>query len=345
MHLNKEVAMGYYNNKGHFFDNSLFLKHEDGSDKKRAKYGTANSTTSQKGTDGKKNNSSEYNHKYYLENKEKWQIGYGEQTDGDPDFDDKNFTDENKLGDTNFFAVKGKDGSWTVLEENMKWKVPSGVSKEQLHKAISDISKKDKQKRMSAKEFASSVTKSLEGLGKSKKTEEKKEEDNKDSSKKSGSSSGKKSSGGSSKKSSGGKGKKSSGSKKKSSDDSSKKSSSSGSKKKSSSGSKKSSSAKTEEEKKAEEEKKTQEQQKMQQEAEAYQKQLAEQQAQKEAQQKEEQKQQEEQNATGSEYTEEELKKASKKTTKKKKLTKQNAQYAKHFDEHGAIIRYFDRRY
>jgi hypothetical protein len=57
--------MGYYNNKGHFFSEEESLEH-------RAKYGTADSVTNEKGTDGKKNNSSEYNHDYYVKNKEKW---------------------------------------------------------------------------------------------------------------------------------------------------------------------------------------------------------------------------------------------------------------------------------
>lgn len=57
--------MGYYNNKGHFFSDEESLEH-------RAKYGTADSVTNEKGTDGKKNNSSEYNHDYYVKNKEKW---------------------------------------------------------------------------------------------------------------------------------------------------------------------------------------------------------------------------------------------------------------------------------
>ena len=57
--------MGYYNNKGHFFSDEESLEH-------RAKYGTADSVTNEKGTDNKKNNSSEYNHDYYMKNKDKW---------------------------------------------------------------------------------------------------------------------------------------------------------------------------------------------------------------------------------------------------------------------------------
>ena len=40
--------------------------------KEHAKYGTVGSTSSEKGTDKKKNNTSQYNHEYYMRNKEKW---------------------------------------------------------------------------------------------------------------------------------------------------------------------------------------------------------------------------------------------------------------------------------
>lgn len=55
-----------YFNKNYFIDrNGSTLEH-------RAKYGTADSVSNEKGTDNKKNNSSEYNHEYYMKNKEKW---------------------------------------------------------------------------------------------------------------------------------------------------------------------------------------------------------------------------------------------------------------------------------
>lgn len=57
--------MSYFN-KHYFVDDSgKSLAH-------RAKYGTADSTSSEKGTDNKKNNTSQYNHDYYMKNKEKW---------------------------------------------------------------------------------------------------------------------------------------------------------------------------------------------------------------------------------------------------------------------------------
>lgn len=53
-------------NKGYFFGKSFSLEH-------RATYGTANSVSDEKGSDKKKNNTSEYNHNYYVKHKEKWQ--------------------------------------------------------------------------------------------------------------------------------------------------------------------------------------------------------------------------------------------------------------------------------
>ena len=130
----------------------------------RAKNGTMNSTTSEKGTDNKPNNSSAYNHAYYMKNKEKWNVKYDEQTDGDKDFDDSNFTDENRLGDTDFYGIKNADGSWTVIEENMKWKLPAGVSRDEIIKAVGAVSQQDKQSRMSAKDFERAVSGALENM-------------------------------------------------------------------------------------------------------------------------------------------------------------------------------------
>lgn len=128
------------------------------------KDGSMHSTTSDKGTDGKPNNSSAYNHEYYMKNKEKWGVKYSEQTDGDKDFDDANFTDENRLGNTDFYGIKGADGSWTIIEENMKWKLPAGVSRDDIIKAVGAVSAQDKASRMSAKDFERAVSSALENM-------------------------------------------------------------------------------------------------------------------------------------------------------------------------------------
>lgn len=45
---------------------------------------------------------------------------------GDSDFDEKNYSDKNRLGDTDFFAFTRPDGKVVILEEDMKWELPSG---------------------------------------------------------------------------------------------------------------------------------------------------------------------------------------------------------------------------
>ena len=52
---------------------------------------------------------------------------FGEYTKGDPDFDDKNFDEKNRLGDTDFFGFKREDGTYVILEEDMKWELPAGT--------------------------------------------------------------------------------------------------------------------------------------------------------------------------------------------------------------------------
>ena len=43
--------------------------------------------------------------------------------DGDKDFDDKNYSEKNRLGNTDFFSYKRNDGKYVILEEDMKWVV------------------------------------------------------------------------------------------------------------------------------------------------------------------------------------------------------------------------------
>lgn len=144
------ISMGYFDS---------VLEHKDKG---------MNSTSNEKGTDGKNNNTSEYNHQYYMKNKEKWSSKYAEFEKGDKDFDDKNFAEENRLGDTDFFAVKRPDGSWLILEEDMKWEMPAGFSKEDLLKAISEVSKKDKENRMGPKDFQKATSDALDKLASTK---------------------------------------------------------------------------------------------------------------------------------------------------------------------------------
>lgn len=167
MLLNKEVAMGYYNNKGHFFSEEESLEH-------RAKYGTANSVTDEKGTDNKKNNSSEYNHKYYEDNKEKWKdnkksskkkstesnkkqnmsddddlfydpvtgkarFGHKDYDENDPDF---KRTDGRKIGDSGLTVFTNSNGSTIVLGKGVKFSFPPGTKiTSAMEKRLEDIEK------------------------------------------------------------------------------------------------------------------------------------------------------------------------------------------------------------
>lgn len=67
---------------------------------------------------------------------------YGEYKEGDHDFDDANYKEENRVGDSDFFVHKRKDGTNVILEEDMKWVLPKGVDGKSpaIQKAIKDFS-------------------------------------------------------------------------------------------------------------------------------------------------------------------------------------------------------------
>lgn len=67
---------------------------------------------------------------------------YGEYKDGDHDFDDDNYKEENRVGDSDFFVHKRKDGTNVILEEDMKWVLPKGVDAKSpvIQKAVQDFS-------------------------------------------------------------------------------------------------------------------------------------------------------------------------------------------------------------
>lgn len=134
---------GYY---GHtFFDENVpFFEH-------RAKYGTAGSTTSEKGTDNKKNNSSKYNREYYEKNKDKWKKGsedydrnrnkWAEEGQYDPEGDDEDFKKvygddlknpklnmDTHIKGTDFYQVTNKEGQVVLINGDKKWTLPKGVT-------------------------------------------------------------------------------------------------------------------------------------------------------------------------------------------------------------------------
>lgn len=112
--------MGYY---GNYYGNSLF--HSE----KRDLNGT--SISKEKGTDNKYNNTSEYNHDYYMRNKDKWGVKTAYYTKEDSDFDNANYDEKNRIGNSDFFVAQDKDGNYYILEEDMKWKIPNGAKPSQ----------------------------------------------------------------------------------------------------------------------------------------------------------------------------------------------------------------------
>lgn len=120
----------------------------------RAKRGTANSTTNEKGTDNKNNNSSEYNHNYYMKNKSKWKGTHSTYTKDDKDFDESNYSEKNRLGDTDFYGFQKEDGSWVILEEDMKFTIPKGMDKSEIIKKLEEFDKMVEAKRQSGEKFS-----------------------------------------------------------------------------------------------------------------------------------------------------------------------------------------------
>ena len=52
---------------------------------------------------------------------------YGEYTENDPDFNDENYKEENRIGDSDFYIYQRPDGRTVILEEDMKWVLPKNV--------------------------------------------------------------------------------------------------------------------------------------------------------------------------------------------------------------------------
>lgn len=162
MLLNKEDAMGYFYNKHTFYgDSGESLFH-------RAEYGTANSTSKEKGTDNKLNNTSEYNAKYYQENKEKWEdnkesssskknatksedddlyydkdgkarFGHKDYDPNDPDFAR---TDGKGIEGTELKTFTNANGSLIILGKGIKFSFPPGTKlTSAMTKKIAEIEK------------------------------------------------------------------------------------------------------------------------------------------------------------------------------------------------------------
>lgn len=170
--------MGYF--KTHYFtdESGEVLSHS--ANKKHAKRGTVNSTSGEKGTDDKNNNTSEYNHSYYESNKDKWadnesskkssskkkknatrsdddDLFYdkdGKARFGHKDYDenDEDFkrTDGEKIEGTNLRTFTNKNGSTIIIGDGIKFSFPPGTKiTKAMAKRIASVEggdKKDKER-------------------------------------------------------------------------------------------------------------------------------------------------------------------------------------------------------
>ena len=55
-------------------------------------------------------------------------VHYGEYDKNDPDFDDYHYDHANTVGNTDFLTYQRDDGRHVILEEDMKWVLPKGIS-------------------------------------------------------------------------------------------------------------------------------------------------------------------------------------------------------------------------
>jgi hypothetical protein len=164
--------MGYFNR--HYFTDSSGNALSHSANKTHAKYGTVGSTSSEKGTDNKKNNTSEYNHDYYEGNKDKWadnksskkssskkknasksdddDLFYdkdGKARFGHKDYDenDEDFkrTDGEKIEGTELRTFTNKNGSTIIVGNGIKFSFPPGtkITKE-MAKRIASVESGDK---------------------------------------------------------------------------------------------------------------------------------------------------------------------------------------------------------
>lgn len=55
---------------------------------------------------------------------------------GDKDFDDKNYTEDNRIGTTDFFSFKNSNGDLILLKEDQKWTLPGNTDANTLKKNL-----------------------------------------------------------------------------------------------------------------------------------------------------------------------------------------------------------------
>lgn len=185
-----------------FFGNEPHFEH-------RAKNGTANSTSKKRGNDGKLNNTSEYNHKYYEQNKARWQDNPDKDgkrrslSDDDDQFYDKDGKpkfghvdiDENdwdakrdgkKIEGTNLKIVTSSDGGVVVVGNGIKFRFPPGTkissSMERKLAEIENANKSDKNAGKNKTQYIANMLNAVTGYyDKEKEYEKKKKKSSKKS--------------------------------------------------------------------------------------------------------------------------------------------------------------------
>lgn len=79
---------------------------------------------------------------------------YIKYSKNDPDFDDKNFNDDTKLGDTDYYCFKGTGGKYVVVEEDMKWELPDGVKPKEAEVLLTALDNRLSKLRAEGKKYS-----------------------------------------------------------------------------------------------------------------------------------------------------------------------------------------------
>ena len=91
---------------------------------------------------------------YYTEGSGSGGSKYEEYKKNDSDFDEKNYDEKNRLGDTDFYGFTKPDGSVVILEEDMKWSLPKGSKiTPELIKRLEAFDKEVESKRNNGEKF------------------------------------------------------------------------------------------------------------------------------------------------------------------------------------------------
>ena len=91
---------------------------------------------------------------YYTEGSGGGGSKYEEYKKDDSDFDEKNYDEKNRLGDTDFYGFTKPDGSVVILEEDMKWTLPKGSKiTPELIKRLEAFDKEVESKRNNGEKF------------------------------------------------------------------------------------------------------------------------------------------------------------------------------------------------